>query len=181
MKTKLESIIICLSAIIFLALANVARAAEEPEDLFAAGKWSANPFVAYSVSELGEFNGDFAGGLSLGYAVTRNLTLEAWALGNKYESEPVSDSVDQAGAYVKFYAPIKTSGFAPYAILGYSHGFRNDSHNMDTGAGVEYRFKLSGRLSANIFADSVWVQNFGLQDPVTYAKFKLRSGVGLSF
>jgi outer membrane protein W len=154
---------------------------EEKADLFAAGKWTVNPFVAYSVSEIGAFNGDFAGGLALGYAVTKNLTLEAWALGNEYESAPVVDTVDQAGAYLKFYAPIKESGFAPYALLGYGYGQHTQAHNMEMGPGIEYRFKLTGKLGGTVFADAVWVQNFGLQDPVTYARVKIRGGVGLSF
>lgn len=149
----------------------------EAQSPYQSGVISATTFASYRVHEFGQFDGELGVGLGVGYAITRNLTIEGWALGEHYTDEPAIDSISEAGAYLKFYAPIKESGFAPYAVVGYSRGIHTDANNMEAGIGLEYRFLK--HLTA--FADGVWVQNFGLEDPVSYAHAKFRLGGGFTF
>lgn len=148
-------------------------------DLYAAGKFSVSPFASYRAHEFGKFDGQLGAGLAVSYSLTRNLTLEAWTLSEEYKSHAVIDSLLEAGASLKFYAPLKDSGLAPYALIGYSRGIESAANNMETGVGFEYRFK--GGLPLTLFVDGVWVQNFGLSDPVTYAHAKARTGIGWRF
>ncbi len=144
---------------------------------YQAGQIGLTPFASYRVHEFDSLDGELGVGLAASYALTRNLTLEVWTLSEGYQSDPVIDSLTEAGANVKFYAPIKDSGFAPYALLGYSRGLHTDANNMELGAGLEYRF--AKHLTA--FTDGVWIQNFGLEDPVSYAHVKIRAGLGWRF
>lgn len=153
------------------------RDAGATRDVYAAGQIGLTPFASYRVHEFDSLDGEMGVGLAASYALTRNLTLEVWTLSEGYESAPVIDSLTEAGANVKFYAPIKESGFAPYALLGYSRGIHTAANNMELGAGLEYRF--AKHLTA--FTDGVWIQNFGLEDPVSYAHVKFRAGLGWRF
>lgn len=155
-------------------------ARSENADLYAAGQISVTPFASYRVHEFESLDGEAGVGLGLGYALTRNLTLHGWALSEEYTDEPVIDSITSAGAGLKFYAPIKNSGFAPYAVLGYSREIAAQVDNMETGAGLEQRFKV-GKLKGAAFIEGVWVQNFGTTDPVSYAHARFSAGVGFQF
>lgn len=174
--------VLCASAPLRLKAAEspppTALKPQTSEDPYAAGQFSVSPFASYRVHEFGEFNGKLGAGLAASFSLTRNLTLEAWTLSEAYESAPVIDSLLEAGANLKFYAPLKDSGLAPYALLGYSRGLQTDSNNMETGLGLEYRFKPGlALLPSALFADAVWVQNFGLSDPVSYGQAKGRAGL----
>jgi hypothetical protein len=79
----------------------------------------------------------------------------------------------------KGYLPIGATGLAPYAFIGYTHGFDQDTpeshpneNRMNGGAGFEYC--LGERVK--LFADGRWTHNFS-----TIGHMLFRMGGGMTF
>lgn len=112
--------------------------AEEPApSLYQKGEISVNPFASARVQDS---QAEFGGGLALGYAITDRLTIEADAITEGIDDSNWNDAVRSVGAGVKFYFPIKATGFAPYLIGGYQRDLIDHENRLQAGAGVEYRF-----------------------------------------
>lgn len=172
MKTKLESITVLLTAIVFLTLACLAaKAAEEPkaEELFAAKTWTVNPFASARIDHT---QVDLGGGLKADYAFSKHVAIEAEAFSDGIDDSNWSEAIRAVGASVKGYLPIKTSGFAPYAIGGYQRDLIDNENQIAVGGGLEFRsgvwatfidVRATHRLTdeASEFGDE-WLVRFGV-------------------
>ncbi len=126
------------------------------EDVYAKGDFTVSPFASYRVTEWGADNGKFGAGLAVGYHLRDNVAIELETLSEGYTSAPVIGSLTEAGANLKWYLPLKQSGLAPYALIGYTRNLDEDQNRMNAGAGIEWRFtKVVG-----VFADGRWTHDF---------------------
>lgn len=170
--------------------------------VYRAGVWTLAPFASYRVHEFSEFNGKLGGGLAAGYALTRNLTLEASTLSEGYiQGEPAVDSLAEASAAFKFYVPIKETGLAGYALLGYTRNLQGGdaspgnqssqsapsqccSTAQTASASGGYDDRGDNRMDAGIgvefrsgillaFLDGVWTHDF---ESIGHARFRLGGG-----
>lgn len=140
-------------ALAVLAIGAVFARAESP---YAKGDFTVSPFASYRVTEWGADNGKFGAGLAAGYHLRDNVAVELETLSEGYTSAPVIGSLTEAGANLKWYLPLKQSGVAPYALIGYTRNLDEDQNRMNAGAGIEWRFsKVAG-----VFVDGRWTHDF---------------------
>lgn len=120
---------------------------------------SVSPFVSYRVHELGAFNGKFGGGLAAGYALNKQVTLEAEVIAERFDDSDWGGSLTEAGANFKIdiFRPKASRPISPYLLIGYTRNLDIDENRMNAGAGIQLKFTRN--LSA--FADGRWTHNFG--------------------
>ena len=145
--------------------------ADEPKP-FSAGSFSFGSFASLRVHEFDGRTEDFGGGLFAQYMVANNIALEANVLseGLHFEDVAFSESFTDAGANLKGYLPIGTTGFAPYGFIGYTRDLEHDENRMNAGAGLEFRT----RKLFFAFIDGQWTHDF---DTLGHALFRLGGGV----
>jgi len=131
---------------------NVGKIDEKVQDPFAKGNFSVSPFATL---RLVDSNEEFGAGLSASYSLTRNLTLEAEVVGEDFNEAEWIASFREVGANLKWYFPIKSSGFAPYLIGGYKRDLAIHENRLAAGAGLELRLKQFA-----VFADARVVHGF---------------------
>lgn len=145
-----------LRLLLGLLIAGWASSAVAQTDPFAPKQFSVSPFASYRVRNFDGVLERFGGGLAVGYSFSRNLTLEAETLSEGVHRLPLQNSITEAGLNLKSYVPLGTSGLAPYALIGYTHGFKPvEESRFNAGAGLELRAKYLA-----VFADGRWTHDF---------------------
>lgn len=139
------------------------------------GAFTVNPFAAGRVvdSEV-----TYGGGLAVGYAITDRLTIEADVISEGIDDSNWQDTLKSVGAGVKFYFPIKATGFAPYLIGGYQRDLIDHENRLQAGAGVEYRF---GKLPIAVFVDAQVNHGFEQELRELGNDVRVRAGLGYQF
>jgi hypothetical protein len=134
-------------------------------------RFSLSPFASYRVHEFGSSNGKFGGGLAAGFALNPRLTLEAEAIGERFDDSHWIESLTEAGANLKFALP-SIWIIGPYGLLGYTRNLDVPENRMNAGAGVELKF----HRNAAAFVDGRWTHDF---KNVGHALF--RAGLSVKF
>lgn len=163
---KLIALLLTLGALLIPS----AHAEEAPAELYAAGKFTLTPFTAARVENS---HADFGGGLAASYTLTRRLAVEGDLISEGIDDSNWQDSITEAGAALKYYFPIKETGFAPYLIGGYKRDLIAHENRLAAGAGLEYR-----QGHACLFADAKL--NHGFEEPLSRLgnRVDVRLGVG---
>lgn len=162
------------SKLIILALfaAFTALAGENP---FEKGYLVLSPYASYNVRQ---FDGVISkgerlgGGMALQYHIAPTVAIEGSFLseGLHWQGRPFGDSFTDASLNVKSYFPVGDTGLAPYVLVGYTRGLREDVNRMNAGAGIELR---AAKLF-NVFADGQWTHDF---QHLGHALFRVGLGV----
>lgn len=175
MKTHLESIIVCLIAITAVALMAIACPASsaEPPSLYTKGQLTASPF---GTARIVDSEAEFGAGLEIGYSLTERLTIQADAISEGIDDSNWQDAVKSVGAGLKYYFPIKQTGFAPYLLGGYQRDLIDHENQLQAGAGIEYRINRW-----RIFADAQVNHGFDQEISKLGNDVLVRFGVGYQF
>ncbi len=165
-------------ALVALAIIKVSTRAAEPvappePALYAAGTFTVSPFASARVVDS---HAEFGGGLAASYALTPRLALEGDVVTEGIDDSNWQDAITEAGGALKYYFPIKETGFAPYVIGGYQRDLIAHENRVAAGAGLEYR---QGR--ACLFADARLNHGFEQELSELGNRVDVRVGVGWSF
>lgn len=140
---------------------------------YSKGTVTVSPFASYRAHEFGKFNGKFGGGIALSYFPVDNVAVELETLSEGFGSH-LYNSFTEAGANLKGYIPIGSSGFAPYFLAGYTRGgldgIESTDNRINVGAGVEWH--ASKRFG--LFADGRWTHDF---ETLGHSLFRLGGNV----
>ncbi len=163
-KLSLAAMLLCFSASV--------HAADAPS-LFSKGRVTLSPFATASIvdSEL-----SYGGGLALGYSLTEKLTVEAEVTSEGIDDSQWLESFRDAGGNLKYYFPLKQTGFAPYLIGGYHRDFVQHENLLAAGAGLEFR-----RDRFSIFADAQAIHGFEQELSELGNAVRVRAGFGFKF
>lgn len=140
---------------------------------YEAGVFSVSPFASVSVVDSHE---DFGAGLAVGYSLTKHLTLEADVVSEEIDDSHWDDAIKDVGASVKYYFPIKQTGFAPYLIGGYKRDLLIHENLLAAGAGVEFR-----RSRFAVFVDARVVHEFEQELSELGNRVQGRGGLSILF
>lgn len=200
MKTLLLSV--ALLTALTLTAAEPPKPAAPAPDPYASGQFGLSYFASYRVHDFDGLNNRVGYGPELSYAVTRNFTIAFEGI----TENPQHSYFDEGGINSKWYLPLGDSGFAAYALLGYTYRFETDlphdnassftasgktpeprasadelddrRHRMNAGIGLELRGKPKSLFG--IFTPAVFADGRWTHDfnEVGHAVFRLGGSFG---